>query len=422
MTLETEDALDAADELDFSADAETDLSREFLLLQAQGVDPSCHRPWRVLKVDVHQKTKVCCDFFTQLPVFEFPTARDFHSEGGMWNHPFMQHMRRTMRTTEEVPFCTLCLTSDKRSPQHAERRAEAKRDSLAIFQRMDGAVRRNNYRGSIEDHNSILANFEFTLPDGQVKRPFRGDKDFYRRLVHAQGFVRRRRVLLFGCASVALAPFLAESCESLTLADPSPGILEQARILCERFDLPTTAATFTKSGDLDLADETFDAVWANGETFLSRSRLIPPLSELSRVLEAGGSLHVRRGPAAGAVFKRLNMETNPKFADRWTALLRGNTEAPRLGLMFATRDLRSKLRQSGLRLDVSPPVATTWTAIDATTAATCPDKLSDFETLVAKYRSTALEGDWAGKLEEHISFSASKPIGVDPRPQPQDLG
>lgn len=296
----------------------TDISREFLLDVERDREPFCSRPWRTLKVTMTGQTKICCDFFTRLPDFDWPTAQDFHRPDGMWNHPFMQHLRRTMGTQEEVPFCTLCLTKDKRSPEHRGARAEAKAESLEVYRSFEDVAAAPRYRGTLDEHEP-LEDFSIPRPNHAPLRPFRRSLADYRRVVRGQGLFGRGRVLQVGAPAPAMAVFHAEANDDLVVTDLDVRALARVRALCAPFGLEPTTAALAADGALPVDDRAFDAAWLDGSLLqrIDRQRL---LAEIARALREDGTVYVHRAPGPAPV-----------------------------------KDLRHLLQRSGLKLDVSVP-------------------------------------------------------------------
>ena len=319
------------------AEVEADTSRGWLGQE----DAFCVRPWRLLKVTLTSRTKVCCDFFTLLPEFDFPSAADFHKEDGMWNHPFMQHMRQTLGLPGEVPWCKLCLTADKRAPEHAEQRKQARADSLTLYNKLDDEAYERRCRGSLKTYTGRLQDFSLRVgPSAEIK-PFREDQFYYRRLLRRRGLDRCKRVLMFGCTMPTYAPFLAESCEQFMVADVSPALSKRAMGLCEAFDLPAIPVSVEDGCRLALETGAVDAIWINGAALAAASD--PALlHEFARVLVPEGILHVQRAPSIGQFASTLAREPDPAKRSEYEALLAQPAKAANHVRFFVSDTLRAK--------------------------------------------------------------------------------
>ena len=262
--------------------APTDISREFQDDVANGTEPFCPRPWRTLKVTMTGQTKICCDFFTRLPEFDWPSAKDFHRPDGMWNHPFMQHLRGTMGMPDEVPYCTLCLTKDKRSPGHADLRAEAKLRSMEVYRTFEERALAESYRGTLGEHEH-LAEFVQRLENGKDLRPFGKEAPHYRRFIRSRHLFRRGRVLQVGASPPAMSAFLAEANDHLTVADSARPRLERVRDLCASFELEPQTTLVQPASALPFGDDEYDAAFVDGTT-LHRADRRQLLAEIVRVV------------------------------------------------------------------------------------------------------------------------------------------
>lgn len=393
-------------------DADASVSREFLNEQFSGLDSFCQRPWRTLKITLTSQTRICCDFFTQLPVFDFPDAKDFHKPTGMWNHPYMQHLRSTMGTDEEVPFCTLCLTKDKRSPVYAEERAKAISESFETYRKFEELSNNLSYKGTLGAYEGRLQ--DFTLNVGQKwppLKPFLSDRSSYRRLVTKSGFQQHGRVLMVGCNQPALAPFLAEACDHLTLVDRSMMLASRAAKLCSSFGLKVSLAEYADKTVLDLEDGAFDAVWFNAQMLAApfNARI---LGEVTRVLAQSGRLHIYRVPGPGRLFEEA-VARRGEFADRLIDALETGPQ-PDGSLFFSSEELRPWLRRFNLRLDVAMPMSKQYSNFDADGAAVTASPHGEaIRRLAARYMTAppgekAADADGPRKLERTVGFCCFK--------------
>ncbi len=280
------------------------LSREWMK-GAPGKVPFCEWPWNDLFVNLSNETRICCSFFTKLEPFEWPSARDFHKETGMWNHPFMQHMRSKMGTADEVPYCTACLTLDKRDPANRAAVAEAKKESLKVYRRLQT---RQPVRGTIDAITIPLSEWQMEIPGGsrtRVIRPFRLDKHHYRTVVQRFRFCDRKKVLLAAPNRDWLAPFLAEMNDEVVIADLDARTSRNAPLVCRALGMDNVSAREgTEAGPLPFEDASFDAIWIHGG-ILAAARDVALLPELRRILMPKGTLHVHEFPCIGRLIERF---------------------------------------------------------------------------------------------------------------------
>ena len=383
--------------------APTDVSREFLDDVAKGVEPFCPRPWRTLKVTMTGQTKICCDFFIRLPEFDWPTAKDFHRPDGMWNHPFMQHLRRTMGMPDEVPYRTLCLTKDKRSPDHSELRAEARQASIEIYRTFEEAALAEKYRGTLAERERLT---EFVLPvtNGKELRPFAKEAPHYRRFIRSRHLFRRGRVLQIGASVPGMSAFLAEANDSLTIAGSAPLPLERTRDLCAAFGLQLQTTLVRPDSPLPFGEDEFDAAFVEGPTLhrADRGRL---LAEVGRVVRTDGTVHVHRAPGPGALFQRATKAGDRELEQILAALSAGTAHDGSLNFV-TTKDLRRITQRCGLRLDVSTPATQQWLSPTVEDSLLDESTVSDLRHMAATY-ATPTTPDGPLGLEQSVTFSTT---------------
>jgi len=133
-----DDEGDDETEIDVAPVRAAGISHEFVQYAVQGLPALCWSPWRMLKIYIRARAQVCCSFAHKLPKFGWPTAKQFHDESEMWNHPYMQHMRRTIGKEDELPFCKICRETDKRDVRNADVRRDAMRETQRIAERNFG--------------------------------------------------------------------------------------------------------------------------------------------------------------------------------------------------------------------------------------------------------------------------------------------
>ena len=398
--------------------AATDVSREFLDDVAQGREPFCPRPWRTLKVTMTGQTKICCDFFTRLPDFDWPAAKDFHRPDGMWNHSFMQHLRRTMGMPDEVPYCTLCLTKDKRSPAHSEQRADARRTSVAIYRTFEEAALAECYHGSLGTHDRLP---EFVLPveNGKGLRPFARDAGHYRRFIRSRHLLQRGRVLQVGASAPAMSAFLAEGNDHLTISDQNQRELGQARDVCTSFDLESHPVRADPHATLPFGDDEFDAAFVEGPTLhrTDRGRL---LAEVGRVVRAGGTVHLHRAPAAGALLQRATQAKGDEL-EQILAVLAAGTAHDGIFNFVTGNDLRRIAQRCGLRLDVSTRASQHWLPPAIENSLRHESAEPELQRLAARWAVSATAGG-PPVLEQAVTFSTIvAPHPPNPSGAPSDV-
>lgn len=282
-----------------------------------GLDPRCWAPWRMLKIDIRSRTRICCNYAHNLPTFEWPSAKDFHRETGMWNHPFMQHMRRTMGDSDGVPFCNFCLTKDKRDPALFDEKKRVTAETQALYQRFMEAADASAFSGRIDEIEDLPA-WTVIVPGKRARQiqPFRNPKHFYRDQVRRRGFHRLGRVLLLGCTRTAMAPFLAECGNVLTVVDASPSRLADWRATCEALALSETDWMVADSlGAVSIPAGTIDGAWVDGEWF-ERCGRAAVFAALREWLKPGGRLHVHGAVGPAAVIERI-VEGDVSAIDRF---------------------------------------------------------------------------------------------------------
>lgn len=282
-----------------------DISKDFLRQGASGVtELFCERPWRRLEIKVRdQRTKVCCDFAMKLPLFRWPTIEEFHDEKHMWNHPFMQHMRRSMGMPNEIPYCTLCLTTNKRASKNKQARKEARQKTVDIYNAIEIDILKRSYSGRISEFEHTLEDYVYSYGAMIKKNIFNKPPFEYRKMIKQRGFAELGSVLQIGSLGV-LSPFLAEANSNLTVADFSESEVLFASILLKDFGLEGVPSTLATHGSLPFDDESFDGIWMTGR-FLYESNRTHFLSEIHRVLRPGGKLFIRSAYGAGELVNRI---------------------------------------------------------------------------------------------------------------------
>lgn len=325
----------------------------------EGENPICWSPWRVLKVDIFGRTQHCCGFFEKLPAFEWPSAREFHAETGLWNGPHAQYLRRTMGTSAELPFCTFCKTDDRRHPGSAHIKAQTSLDSSRAFQRIYDKNAPFPFRGRLSDLPEDIRNWTIPAPTNpeRVLRPFSQDRLFFRRFARIWGFWQAGRVLQIGVGGGAWAPFLAEANTSLDIADRIPGRLINAMAICDALGLDNVSAT--RHGDIPLSyeDAGFDAIWLSG-TQLSGQGRAPVLEEMRRLLRPGGRLMVIGAPGVAQLVRRAQFAVSDEEAERLATRIEQGPADPGPDNYFNTATLIRVLKPFRLQLTQARPALT----------------------------------------------------------------
>ena len=375
------------------------VSREFVKLQVRNLEPMCWAPWRGIKVDTFSRTKVCSLFAHHLPEFDWPTAKEFHKETGMWNHPFMQHMRSGMGNSRELPFCTFCKTKDKRDPALSEEKRNAVDAQRAIFQEFLEKAGSAGFVGGI-DAIDDLVNWSVTVPGAGrlLARPFNNDKNTYRKHVRRRGFVGLGNVLYLGCQWAGYAPFLAECGNALTVADLKPRSLQIVRAVLEGLDLPDAQYhRVMNPASLPFADSIFDGVWLDGRWLSTHGRKLV-LLELKRVLKPGGRLCAIRAVGAGAAIASAETE------EAIEAIAKGPAYDG-AGSFLTAEQVGQLLTAYGLVTVKTLPPETIWYGAAPRFRA---DR--DFSAIAQVLRNAVLAGGLRPALdgmERHISFVAT---------------
>lgn len=292
-----------------------DISKDFVRQHALGIsEPFCERPWRRLEIKVRDnRTKVCCDFAVKLPEFKWPSIEEFHDENHMWNHPFMQHMRRTLGLPNEVPYCKLCLTTNKRASQNSQKRSEARLDTIELYDKFEKDLLRKTYRGRLNNFEETIDEYVYSYGTDIQKNIFRNTVDEYRDLVRKRGFNNIGNVLQIGGLG-AISPFLAEANTNFTGADFVESKVVFTSNLLKDFGLNDDGQLLDKQGMLPFEDQTFDGIWLQGSLLYSSNRL-HFLNEIHRILRYGGRIFVRTAFGLGELLERILANSDRKNLD-----------------------------------------------------------------------------------------------------------
>jgi SAM-dependent methyltransferase len=411
--------LDAFGEDDFDEDTlasvavangAASVSHEFNQYSARGLEASCWSPWRMLKVDIRSRTMVCCNFAQKLPEFEWPTAKEFHRETGMWNHPFMQYMREGMGKSTEVPYCTLCRTKDKRDIKNFDLRKLAMKETQKLF---DSIVDNLPFRKLPDSVGAIpekLKEWSYRLRPGSPPiRPFSQERGYYRRLVRTRKFSGLSRVLQVGARNAAITPFLAERNDQVTVVDNSVGSLVKATGLARGFAIGNVDAVQTRdAGAMPFAGESFDAIWLDGHLLSEVGRHLV-LSEAFRLLVPGGRLQVNQCLGSGGLVEAA--AAGRVEVDMASDALSKGPLYDGVGAFLSLATVLAAMKFTGFVSDrANPPAATRI----GSNAAIRPGDGMDHKSLAIKVREPsfldAVRSDAAALngLERFISLSLTK--------------
>jgi len=395
-------------ELANDVEAQSDgISYEWVRFAARKQKAFCWAPWRMLKIDIFDRTLICCNFFGKLPEFEWPTAQDFHRETGMWNHPFMQHLRRTMDTAEELAYCTFCKTSDKRHMGNTPAKTKAKLDSLKVYNDILNEMNRTRFTGEIDARDIQTLSISIGGKKRRQIAPFSRDKNFYRNLVRRQRFVELGRIVQLGVGSGSITPFLAEAGNALTLADPSDKRFALVRSVCDQLGVDNIDYLKLDAPlPLPFEDARFDGVWLEGKWLRWQGRQAT-LLEIARILRPGGRLHVSQAPCVGDLVD--NIITGAASADSALSVLRLGSDFAGPGSFVSMANVLDVLDVAGFDSDKTlPPQAVRFGGAGGTAPAIGGDPsaiaaLLDDPDYLARLRTD--RKDIFG-LERFISFTA----------------
>lgn len=282
-----------------------DISKEFGRQIARGEDPRCTYPWNRLDIVLRDnRTKVCSDFPTRLPRFDWPSTEDFHKEDQMWNHPFMQKMRGGMGTPDAVPFCDICVRANKRASKNLAWREQARDDTRKVYQAIEADILRDSYRGTLNEVEHELNDMRFQKPEGQLVRLFTDTLEYSRRRIYKHRFLHLGRVLQMGLRTPLASPFLAEANTSFTAADFSSVKTEYVASVVARFGIETQKVVLDPAAFLPFEDNSFEGIWLDGRAlfYCDRDALF---AQVNRVLGPDGILHVQEGYGPGMLLRMI---------------------------------------------------------------------------------------------------------------------
>ncbi len=396
---------------DASAARAAGVSHEFIQYHNAGMESVCWAPWRMLKVDIRSRTSVCCSFAHKLPKFDWPTARTFHDEAGMWNHPYMQHMRRTMGKDDELPFCKVCRETDKRDVRNLTTRREAMHATQTIYNGMLETIAAKNAKGAVDLYVLNPSAFEARLTtkvNAAVMHSVTQGRLTQRKLLRARSFDTCRRILQIGALNGAVTPFLAETAESVTLvADHSRG-LERVRGIADVLGFDNIQfLTVPDMSAFPFDDGAFDGIWLDGQilSLIGRSVL---LAEISRMLAPNGRVCAVRCLGPGGLIEHV-VDGHIRRIDAEAALAGGVPYGGR-GSFMTSITVLDALKESGLVSDrTSPPVGVRFNGDTGE-----PTLRTDYAELArhldpANWHPDFLEGagaTWLKGVERFVAFTA----------------
>jgi SAM-dependent methyltransferase len=333
------------------------LDKRWALFMNPRMHGNCFNPWQFLKVDVFQRTNVCCTFFDRMMKFEWPTAKEFHNEDGMWNHPFMQYLRVNMGTPEGVPYCEFCQGRQRDDLPIRASRKKAALDSQRMlqdkFDEMPGFV----YRGRISELGEQLdaLSVELKRKKGEIWKPLKGSRAVYRRDIRISGFQNLGRVAQLGCSHAGTAPFLAEAANDLTIVDWQKNQLENVGELMAALGLEAVRVPVTEISTLPLPDGQFDGVWIDGQRWFARAGRQELLAEARRILKPGGRLRVVLAYGPGAIAQRILESTDPVQVERLCTILDASGTYDGPGSFVTVETLMAAVKAAGFTLDKERP-------------------------------------------------------------------
>lgn len=386
------------------------LAERWSLYMVPNAATVCAAPWQTLKINAFSNTRMCCSYFENMPEFDWPGTFEFHDESKMWNHPFMQHLRQTMGTKQEVSFCSLCQGRDKSGLPAREAKRKATEESQALFQGFIDKTEQHKRRGLIDSLVTPLEDFrlsEGSKGAGQIV--FTNSKAVYRRRVRIKGFTGLDKVMQLGVGRATLSPFLAESCEKFFIADVNAARLTRAQSILAALDLDSHTSFIAANRSLELDSSSLSAAWVNGRVFQELGRNFV-LELLADKIKEGGRLQVDAAPGIGMLIERIiDATSEDTINELLRSLSQGSDNGGDTGY-FGIASLMLLLREFGFSLDKSrppsqrfignysaaPPLGLTHSALAKNlTRAEVRQKICDDSSLITGY-------------ERCISFSAIK--------------
>lgn len=376
-------------------------------------EPHCWAPWRVLKVDIFGQTLSCCGFFEKLPEFEWPTAKEFHSEEGMWNHPVMQHLRGSLRTEDELPFCTFCKNNDKRHPDSLEKKNLAASQSSDILQRIYDESAEFEFKGSLTEVQGTLTDYQIHLPDRNnvVLKPFKRSLLQYRRFLRIRGFRNIGSVLQLGVGAGAYSPFLAEVNDSLTITDFKIGRIKNVSGILRKLNFDNfNEFNITNIDDLKNIDQQFDGIWIDGEWFSQYGRS-NTLNAINLILKPGAIIYVAGAKSLGHLVKKaIQTKSNNELEAVLSIIEKGPIYGGQNSYLNADSLIKT-LSPFGLSLDRSRPALSRYIGTSRSRNLSQWNDTSELTRLLRneKYRSKVNSNpNQLDGLVECVSFTMQK--------------
>ncbi len=334
------------------------LGRRWSLFMNPRMFGLCFNPWQFLKVDIFRQTNVCCTYFGRLPEFQFVSAKDFHGEDGMWNHPFMQHLRAKDGSEDEVPYCGFCQGRYRPDlPSRSARRLAIVESQKLLQDKMDEVVT-FAYSGRLKDLDEDLSTFQFPLKrrDGWMWAPFKSKRQFYRRDVRMAGFQNIGPIAQLGAGPAAYAPFLAEPGNTLTLVDWQPKQIANVAELMAELELPVHTEVVAKSGlELPFEDESLSGVWLDAHRWLDQYPCPTVFAEIRRVLKPEGVLRVVRAPSSGSLIMQIAETTDQEEAEALIEVLRNEAKLSGPAVYFTVEKVYRTMKRLGFVVNKRRP-------------------------------------------------------------------
>lgn len=318
----------------------------------------CTAAWDRLNIDAFSRTKICCSYFERMPTFNWPTMEEFHSEHGMWNHPFMQHLRSTMGRDEEVPFCSLCQGRYDRNRPIAKVKSEVILESQKILQDIYDENVDFQFKGKLSElKNEELPNWEtnYSKRTEVVLTPFKNERHIYRRMIRMKGFWDLGQVLQIGSGQGAITPFLAEANDKVFLLDKEPSHLMRASDIYTALSIKNCVNLQVNNvNKLELEDAQLNGIWTDSEWIWQNGNELV-LSEMRRVLQEKGRLHCSNAPSIGRIVERIVDCENVEDINSLIEVLEEGSLHNGKFIYFSMTNLLPTLRSLGFNTDRSRP-------------------------------------------------------------------
>ncbi|WP_444935893.1 radical SAM protein [Microbulbifer sp. JMSA004] len=390
-----------------SSGDDVSLSYEWSIFDRQNLVPVCWAPWRALKINIFSQTQVCCNFFRKLPSFKWTNAKSFHNEENMWNHPYMQHLRATMGTPEEVPYCTLCKATDKRHLKNDDEKRSAMQTSQKTYYEIISGLSGIKPQGRFDEIESPLYRWEISssLPDKRTVSPYSKELSYYRYAIFQHGFHNVGRVLIFARVPAIWAPFLAEVNEFVHILTPLHGQSLIVQDILQTLDFDNYKLTVFEDQSLEdnsAHPDLYDAIWLDGMIFESYNR-DDILFGLRKRLKKGGKLRVIQAPGIGKLADIIL--SNGKDSQQHLETLRSGVQFSGKGSFFTQSGVLSMLKKYDLSLNkMMPPSGSRMTVSENTEKISETEFIEKLEHFICG--SGANPEKYLAGMDRTVSFAA----------------